>query len=112
MAREGVLHGPLVAVSGRDSAAQEVAANQRGAARSPSRSARPSNRGGDPGRAARRESTGFTPINKLSVQAPLGSKSRYGPLSWFVRGRDLRALQAYLLIIGVNASGHGEPGGR
>jgi hypothetical protein len=53
----------------------------------------------------------FRPINKLFVQAPLGSKSRYGPLSWFVRGRDQRALQAYLLIIGVNASGHGEHGG-
>jgi hypothetical protein len=52
----------------------------------------------------------FTPINKLFVQAPRGSESRHGPLSWFVRGRDLRALQAYLLIMGVNSSGAGEHG--
>jgi hypothetical protein len=52
----------------------------------------------------------FTPINKLFVQAPRGSESRHGPLSWFVRGRDLRALQAYLLIIGVNSSGDSEHG--
>ncbi|MFC9250623.1 hypothetical protein [Amycolatopsis thailandensis] len=52
----------------------------------------------------------FTPINKLFVQAPRGSESRHGPLSWFVRGRDLRALQAYLLVIGVNSSGASEHG--
>lgn len=51
-----------------------------------------------------------TPIRKLFVQAPPGSESRPGPLSWFVRGRDLRALQAYLLIIGVNSSGESEHG--
>lgn len=52
----------------------------------------------------------FTPINKLFVQAAPGSESRPGPLSWFVRGRDLRALQAYLLIIGANGSGESEEG--
>lgn len=52
----------------------------------------------------------FTPINKLFVQAPRGSDSRHGPLSSFVRGRDLRGLQAYLLIIGINSNGDGEQG--
>ena len=52
----------------------------------------------------------FTPVNKLFVQAQRGSESRVGPLAWFVRGRDLRALQAYLLIIGVNGSGDSEHG--
>jgi hypothetical protein len=52
----------------------------------------------------------FTPINKLFVQAPRGSESRHGPLSWFVRGRDLRGLQAYLLIIGINSSDDSEHG--
>jgi hypothetical protein len=52
----------------------------------------------------------FTPVNKLFVQAPRGSECRHGPLSEFVRGRDLRGLQALLLIIGINSSGDSEYG--
>lgn len=46
----------------------------------------------------------FTPINKLFVQSARGSKSRHGPLSTFVRNRDLRGLQAELLLIGIISS--------
>jgi hypothetical protein len=52
----------------------------------------------------------FTPINKLFVQASKGSTSRHGPLSQFVRGRDLRGLQSLLIIIGATSSGDSDEG--
>lgn len=63
-------------------------------------------------RAALLERSGrdFTPINKLFVQQPRGSSSRPGPLSTFVRNRDLRGLRAELLLIGINSSGDSEEG--
>jgi hypothetical protein len=63
-------------------------------------------------RAALLERSGreFTPINKLFVQAPQHSESRHGPLSQFVRGRDLRGLQAFLLVLGINSSGDSDDG--
>jgi hypothetical protein len=53
----------------------------------------------------------FTPILKDFVQKPRGNgESRQGPLAEFIRGRDPRALQAFLLIISVNSSGEGKHG--
>lgn len=52
----------------------------------------------------------FTPINKLFVQAAPGSPSRPGPLSTFVRNRDLRGLRAYLLVLGITSSGDSQDG--
>ena len=53
---------------------------------------------------------GFAPIGKIFVQAPPRSPSRHGPLATFVRNRDLRGLQAYLLRLGVVSSGDGPEG--
>ncbi|HEX5496900.1 MAG TPA: hypothetical protein VFX70_20250 [Mycobacteriales bacterium] len=66
----------------------------------------------DETRAALLERAGrdFTPINKLFVQSARGSASRHGPLSTFVRNRDLRGLQAELLLIGIISSGAGAEG--
>ncbi len=50
------------------------------------------------------------PISKLFVQAPLGTVPRHGPLSTFVRHRDLRALRAMLLLLGIISSGDGPDG--
>jgi hypothetical protein len=63
-------------------------------------------------RAALLERSGrdFTPVRKTFVQAPKGAQSRPGPLSQFVRNRDLRGLRAELLIIGINSSGDGQDG--
>jgi hypothetical protein len=52
----------------------------------------------------------FTPINKVFVQAPRGSASRLGPLSQFVRGRDLRGLQAFLMILAAISNGGTDQG--
>lgn len=52
----------------------------------------------------------FAPINKLFVQRPKGSASRPGPLSTFVKNRDLRALRAELLLLGIISSGGGGDG--
>jgi hypothetical protein len=52
----------------------------------------------------------FTPINKLFVQAAPGSMCRHGPLAGFVRNRDLRGLQAYLLLLGITSSGDSQDG--
>ena len=52
----------------------------------------------------------FTPIRKTFVQAPQGSATRPGPLSTFVRNRDLRGLRAYLFLVGVTSSGDSEDG--
>ncbi|WP_020421153.1 hypothetical protein [Amycolatopsis sp. ATCC 39116] len=51
-----------------------------------------------------RQKRDFAPINKLFVQRARGSKSRHGPLSEFVKHRDLRGLQAMLLIIAASSS--------
>ncbi|MEI6624134.1 MAG: hypothetical protein WCP28_19750 [Actinomycetes bacterium] len=45
-----------------------------------------------------------TPVRKSFVQNPPGAAERPGPLSTFVSRRDLRALQAYLLLIAINSS--------
>jgi hypothetical protein len=52
----------------------------------------------------------FAPINKLFVQAGPGTASRHAPLSTFVRRRDLRALRAELLLLGIISSGDSEDG--
>lgn len=51
-----------------------------------------------------------TPVLGQFVQAPPGSSPRHGPLAEFVRGRDLRGLQAYLLLLGLISSGQSEEG--
>ncbi|MBB6033908.1 hypothetical protein [Phytomonospora endophytica] len=60
---------------------------------------------------ARRTST---PVRKTFVQAPsqraVRRQDRRGPLAAFVKNRDLRALQAYLLIIGATSNGDGQDG--
>jgi hypothetical protein len=52
----------------------------------------------------------FAPVNKLFVQAAPGSASRHGPLATFVHNRDLRGLQAYLLLLGIISSGDSPDG--
>lgn len=52
----------------------------------------------------------FAPIRKIFVQAPAGSESRHGPLADFVRGRDLRGLQALLFLLGLISSSDEERG--
>jgi len=52
----------------------------------------------------------FAPVNKVFVQAPAGNESRHGMLATFVTGRDLRGLQAMLLLLGIISSGAGEDG--
>lgn len=52
-----------------------------------------------------------TPIPNHFVQCPdKAAHERGGPLAAFVRNRDLRALQAYLLISAVTSSGASEDG--
>ncbi|MFD4024142.1 hypothetical protein ACFWRV_11575 [Streptomyces sp. NPDC058576] len=45
------------------------------------------------------------PLRKTFVQANRGAKSRPGPLSDFVTGRDLRGLRAYLMIVAACSNG-------
>jgi hypothetical protein len=53
----------------------------------------------------------FVPISKAFVQRPPGTgDTRPGPLAEFVRGRDLRGLQALLFIIACTSSGSGPYG--
>jgi hypothetical protein len=51
-----------------------------------------------------------TPVRASFVQAARGSVVRQGPLAEFVRGRDLRGLQAYLLLLGIISSGDSDQG--
>jgi hypothetical protein len=48
-----------------------------------------------------------TPILKGFVQKPRGATDRSGPLSTFVRNRDLRGLQAFLFMLSITSSGFG-----
>ena len=56
----------------------------------------------------------FVPIRKTFVQTPrtvaADPNALAGPLSEFVRRRDLRALQSYLMILAATSSGAGEHG--
>ncbi|MDQ1743128.1 MAG: hypothetical protein QOE23_1467 [Pseudonocardiales bacterium] len=52
----------------------------------------------------------ITPILKDFVQKPRGSTDRSGPLSTFVRNRDLRGLQAFLFLLSINSNGPGPDG--
>jgi hypothetical protein len=52
----------------------------------------------------------MTPILKGFVQKPRGTADRSGPLSSFVRNRDLRGLQAMLFLLSINSSGSGPDG--
>jgi hypothetical protein len=57
-----------------------------------------------------RSGRNFAPINKLFVQTAPGTSPRHGPLSTFVRRRDLRALRTELLLLGMISSGDGQDG--
>lgn len=54
------------------------------------------------------------PIRRTFVQRPRvpGSvnQDRSGPLSWFVRTKNLRALQAYLMVVAATSNGDGPDG--
>jgi len=57
-----------------------------------------------------RSGRNFAPIRSPFVQKPPGSASRHGPLSNFVRSRDLRGLRAEILLLGIISSGASDQG--